>query len=179
MMGRSPRTCPRAMRSLLIRNGGVMRRLRVGILDLVTNGPATALYARLMNANLASIMPQALGVWCEAAGHEAQLVCYTGFEDLADALPAQMDLLFITAFSEMAQPAYAISHRFRQLGTVTAIGGPHARCYPEDARRYFDYVFGFTNETIVRDVLAECAPHRPLGVQVGAAQQVASLPGVK
>jgi hypothetical protein len=156
-----------------------MRRLRVGILDLVTNGPASALYARLMNANLASIMPQALGVWCEAAGHEARLVCYTGFEDLADAMPASMDLLFVTAFSETAQLAYAISHRYRRRGTVTAIGGPHARCYPEDARRYFDYVFGFTDETLVRDVLAECAPHRPLGVHVSAARQVASLPGVK
>jgi hypothetical protein len=156
-----------------------MRRLRVGILDLVTNGPASALYARLMNANLASIMPQALGVWCEAAGHEVQLVCYTGFEDLATVLPAQMDLLFVGAFSEAAQLAYAISHLYRQRGTVTAIGGPHARCYPEDARRYFDYVFGFTDETLVREVLGECAPHRPLGVQVGAARQATSLPGVR
>ena len=156
-----------------------MRRLRVGILDLVTNGPAHALYARLMNANLASIMPQALGVWCEAAGHDVRLVCYTGFEDLAAELPERTDLLFIGAFSETAQLAYAISHRYRGLGTVTALGGPHARCYPEDAQRYFDYVFGFTDEAIVRDALAECAPHRPLGVQIGAARQVVNLPGVR
>jgi hypothetical protein len=156
-----------------------MRRLRVGILDLVTNGPAHALYSRLMNANLASIMPQVLGVWCEAAGHEVRLVCYTGFEDLAAELPARMDLLFITAFSQTAQLAYAISHRYRGLGTVTALGGPHARCYPEDAQRYFDYVFGFTDEATVRDVLAECAPHRPSGVRVGAARQAAGLPGVR
>lgn len=156
-----------------------MRRLRIGILDLVTNGPATALYGRLMNANLASIMPQALGVWCEAAGHEVRLVCYTGFEELAAELPSQTDLLFITAFSQTAQLAYAISHRYRKRGAVTALGGPHARCYPEDARRYFDYVFGFTDESIVRDVLTECAAHRPLGAQIGAARQVASLPGVK
>lgn len=156
-----------------------MRRLRVGILDLVTNGPAHALYARLMNANLASIMPQVLGAWCAQAGHEVRLVCYTGFEDLATELPGQMDFLFIGAFSQAAQLAYAISHLYRERGTITALGGPHARCYPEDARRYFDYVFGFTNQTIVHEVLAECAPHRPLGVQVGAARQVASLPGVR
>ena len=86
-----------------------MRRLRVGILDLVTNGPARALYARLMNANLASIMPQVLGVWCAEAGHDVRLVCYTGFEDLATELPAQMDFLFIGAFSQAAQLAYASS----------------------------------------------------------------------
>jgi hypothetical protein len=156
-----------------------MRRLRVGILDLVTNGPAHALYARLMHANLAGIMPQVLGVWCEAAGHDVRLVCYTGFEDLEAALPAEMDVLFIGAFTQAAQLAYAISHRYRQRGTVTALGGPHARCYPEDARRYFDYVFGFTDQAIVRDVLAECAPHRPLGVRVGAARQASALPGVR
>ncbi|AHG92659.1 Elongator protein 3/MiaB/NifB (plasmid) [Gemmatirosa kalamazoonensis] len=156
-----------------------MRRLRVGILDLVTNGPATALYGRIMNANLASLMPQALGVWCEAAGHDVRFVCYTGFEDLSAELPAGLDFLFVSAFSQAAQLAYAISERYRRQGTVTGLGGPHARCYPEDARNYFDYVFGFTDETIVRDALAECAPHRPLGVQIGAARQVVNLPGVR
>ena len=28
---------------------------------------------------------------------------------------------------------------------MTVLGGPHARCYPEDARQYFDYVLGFTD----------------------------------
>ena len=46
-----------------------MRRLRVGVLDLVTRNAHPSLYGRLMNANFASIMPQALGVWCEEAGH--------------------------------------------------------------------------------------------------------------
>ena len=101
-----------------------MRRLRVGILDLVTNGPASALYARIMNANLASIMPQVLGVWCEAAGHDVRLVCYTGFEDLARELPSEMDLLFIGTFSETAQLAYAISHLYRQRGTRNIIPIP-------------------------------------------------------
>lgn len=156
-----------------------MRRLRVGIVDLVTNGPAHALYSRLMNANLAGIMPQALGVWCERAGHEVSFVCYTGREDLEAELPAGMDLLFISAFSQTALLAYAISNRYRQRGCVTALGGPHARCYPEDAQQYFDYVFGFTDETVVRDVLAECVAHRPMGVSVGAPQQTSSLPGVR
>jgi hypothetical protein len=156
-----------------------MQRLRIGIIDLVTHGPARALYSRLMNANLAGIMPQALGVWCERAGHDVRLVCYTGFEDLAAELHGDTDILFISAFTQTALLAYAISNMFRARGTVTALGGPHARCYPEDAQRYFDYVFGFTDEAIVHDVLAECAPHRPLGVQVGASRQTNELPGVR
>src|SRR4051812_24116562 len=91
----------------LSREGGFMRRLRVGTLDLVTQGPARALYSRLMNATLAGIMPQVLGLWCEKAGHDVRLVCYTGFEDLSAELPADTDVLFISAFSQTALLAYA------------------------------------------------------------------------
>jgi len=132
-----------------------------------------------MNANLASIMPQVIAVWCEEAGHDVRYVCYTGFEDLASVIPSDTDLLFIGTFSESAQLAYAISALYRAHGTVTAIGGPHARCYPEDAALYFDYVFGFTDRTVVDEVLRDCAPHAPLGVAVGAARQPVHLPGVR
>jgi len=92
------------------------RKLRIGIIDLVTKGPTRALFARVMNANLASIMPQVVGVWCEELGHEVTFVCYTGFENLVDELPEQVDLLFICAFTEAALTAYA---RERQLLAVT------------------------------------------------------------
>jgi hypothetical protein len=132
-----------------------------------------------MNANLASIMPQVLAVWCEAEGHEVTHVCYTGFENLVDELPTAVDLVFIGAFTEAAQTAYALSNLFRSRGAVTALGGPHARCFPEDAANYFDYVFGFTDRSVLRDVLADCSPHRPQGRQVSAARQPLSLPGVR
>src|ERR1019366_6000220 len=60
----------------------VMKRLRIGVIDIVSRGPTRALYARIMNASLASIMPQVIGVWCQQEGHEVTFVCYTGFEDL-------------------------------------------------------------------------------------------------
>ncbi len=156
-----------------------VRRLRIGILDLVTKGPTRALYARVMNPNLASIMPQVIGVWCEEAGHDVRFVCYTGFEDLVRELPTDIDLIFIGAFSQAAQLSYAISNMFRQRGAVTVLGGPHARCYPQDAQKYFDYVLGFTDRQTLYDVLEECSAHRPLGVHLSAAQQPEELPGVK
>src|SRR5437016_768417 len=85
-----------------------VRKLRIGIIDLVTKGPTRALYARIMHANLASIMPQVIGVWCEAEGHEVTQVCYTGFEDLVAELPTNVDLVFIGAFTEAALLAYAL-----------------------------------------------------------------------
>jgi hypothetical protein len=56
-----------------------MRKLRVGIIDLIARGPTRALFSRVMNANLASIMPQVVGVWCQQEGHQVTFVAYTGF----------------------------------------------------------------------------------------------------
>ena len=156
-----------------------MRKLRIGIVDLVARAPTHSLYARLMHANLASIMPQVIAVWCEEAGHDVRLVCYTGFEDLADVLPRDIDLLFIGAFTQAAQLSYSISSLFQQRGVVTVLGGPHARCYPQDSQKYFDYVLGFTDKETLNAVLADCTPHRPMGIHLTAKGQPPSLPGVR
>src|SRR5918911_1565291 len=153
-----------------------MRRLRVGILDLVTKSPKVSLYGRLMNANLASIMPQVIGVWCEQEGHRVQILCYTGMEELVDELPDDLDLVFVGAFTQSAQLAYALSNFFRQRGAVTVLGGPHARCYPEDACKYYDYVLGFTDRATIAEVCRDCARHRPIGRTISAAKQPHEMP---
>jgi hypothetical protein len=153
-----------------------MRRLRIGILDLVTKSPNPSLYGRVMNANLASIMPQVVGVWCEQEGHDVRVVCYTGMENLLEELPDNLDLVFIGAFTQSAQLAYALSNFFRKRGAVTVLGGPHARCYPEDASKYYDYVLGFTDRHTITEVCGECAPHRPVGRQISALSQPVEMP---
>jgi len=154
-------------------------KLRIGVLDIVARAPTRALYARLMHANLASIMPQVIAVWCEEMGHEVRLECYTGFEDLQEILPRDIDVLFIGAFTQAAQLSYAISAMFRARGVVTVLGGPHARCYPQDAQKYFDYVLGFTDKETLREVLADPTHHQPLGIHLTANRQPPSLPGVR
>jgi hypothetical protein len=151
-----------------------MRQLRVGILDVVAM-PSRGLWPRMMNANLASIMPQVLGAWCERAGHHVHYSCFTGIGDPLAELPADLDVLFIGAYTNAAQFAYAVSSLFRRRGVVTVLGGPHARCYPEDAARFFDYVLGFTDPAVLDEVLRECAPHRPMGRHLSAAGQPREL----
>lgn len=155
------------------------KKLRVGIIDVVAKEPEKTIYARVMNANLASIMPQVVAVWARRAGHDVTYVCYTGLENLVDELPKDVDIVFVSAFTEAAQLAYSISNLFQSRGAVTALGGPHARCYPQDAQKYYDYVFGFTHEETLQDVLAECAPHRPIGRRVTAPVQPVHLPGIR
>jgi hypothetical protein len=159
--------------------GTILRKLRIGIIDLVAKGSGRSLFGRLMNANLASIMPQVIAVWCEQEGHDVTFVCYTGLENLIEELPDNVDLVFIGAFTEAAQLAYALSNLFRSRGAITVIGGPHARCYPQDAARYFDYVLGFTDKATIRGVLQDCSQHRPIGLSLAARQQPATLPGVR
>jgi hypothetical protein len=132
-----------------------------------------------MVPNFASIMPQVIGVWCEELGHTVRVECYTGGEDLRAILSEGTDVLFIAAFTHSAQFASAVSNFARHRGIVTVLGGPHARSYPEDARRHFDYVLGFTDKTVVEEVLREREPRRSLGRRLGAKRQPAHLPGVR
>jgi hypothetical protein len=90
-----------------------VRRLRVTVIDLTTERPTRALYARLMNANLASIMPQAVAVWCEEAGHLVRYVCFTGFEDLAGEV-----------LGEAERTLLAAERQFRPTGAAARVSEP-------------------------------------------------------
>lgn len=156
-----------------------MKALKIGIIDLVCKGPNHTLWARTMHANLVSIMPQVIATWCEQEGNEVTLISYTGREDLTKVLPDELDLVFISAFTQAAQFAYALSNFFHSKKVVTVLGGPHARCYPDDAVEYFDYVLGFTNRNIIMEVLNNCIKQRPEGKYLSAAKQTNLLSGVE
>jgi len=156
-----------------------MKKLKIGVIDLVSKGPTNTLWARIMHANLASIMPQVVATWCEEEGHNVQLICYTGSEKLDKELPTDVDLVFICAFTQAALLAYSISNYFRSKGAVTVLGGPHARCYPDDAVKYFDYVLGLTHQSTIQQILGDCTPQRSKGIHLSASKQPVEFPGVK
>jgi hypothetical protein len=155
-----------------------MKQLKVGIIDLVSKGPTNTYWAQVMFANLASIMPQAVATWCEQEGHDVKIVCYTGREDLHKEMPVGVDVLFISSFTQAALLAYALSNYFRSRGAVTVLGGPHARCYPDDALHYFDYVLGFTHKSTIINLLQNLEQQRPLGKHLEEKRQPTHLPGV-
>jgi hypothetical protein len=155
-----------------------MKKLTIGIIDLVAKAPTRTMWMRVMGANFVSIMPQAVATWCEEQGHDVTLVTYTGRENLIEDLPAGVDFVFISSFTEAALLSYALSNLFRSRGAITALGGPHARCYPQDAQKYFDYVLGFTDKALVDEALRDCAPHRPTGLHLSAEHHPVRLPGV-
>jgi hypothetical protein len=153
--------------------------LKVGIVDLIEKQPTNTLYAKIVNPNYTSIMPQVVAVWIEQMGHEVYLVTYTGFEDLHNELPHDIDIIFICAFTHAAFLAYSISNLFRTQNVVTVLGGPHARAYAEDAKNYFDYVVGLADKALIRDLLRDFSPNPLEGVILSAKQQPQTLPGVR
>lgn len=155
-----------------------MSKLHIGIIDLLTNSGKPSLWGRIMMGNYAGIMPQAIAVWCRESGHEVSYFCYTSSKDLKHCIQ-NFDFALISAFTQSAQMAYAMSSLLRSRGTITALGGPHARSYPADAARYFDYVFGLTNKSLLLEVLADLSPRRPQGIFLSASKQPDIIPGVR
>ena len=156
-----------------------MRKLNIGVIDVVANRPNKSYYAKFMRANLAGIMAQVVAVWCQEEGHKVHLAYYAGSQNMVEELPDKLDVVFIGAFTTSAHIAYALSNQFRSNGAVTVLGGPHARAYPTDAQNYFDYVVGFTDKEIIKDILADRSPYRPQGIYLTADKQPESLPNVR
>src|SRR5205085_9817394 len=109
-----------------------MKKLRIKVLDLIPQGPASSLWARVMNANMASIMPQVIAAWAQQKGHDVQYLCYIGFEDLLTEFRAGYDMVVISSFTRTAPPADAVSTLGRKQGAVGVLGGPRGRCVPDD-----------------------------------------------
>lgn len=151
-------------------------RLRIVVIDLVAEGGRPSLFGRVMNANQASVMPQVIAVWCEELGHDVRYEVFTGTEDLLGAIVAGVDVVFVSAYTYAALTAYSLSARARKVGAVTVLGGPHARCYPEDASRYFDYVVGLTDKPLLQQVLSDRAQARAGGLMLSAGRQPTCLP---
>jgi len=158
-----------------------MKKLRIGIIEILANSPANTMYSRIMRVNSASIMPQVIAVWLEKEGHEVFLTHYSGYKCLYEELPDDLDFIFFSAFTTSAYVAYALSNYYRSQEIPTALGGPHARSYPEDASKYFDYVFGFTNRELVEQVVRErhfCRAYE-MGTYVTASGHPSDLPSVQ
>ena len=95
-----------------------MRKLKVGIIDILGKSATRKAWSRFIRASNTSIMPQVVAVWCEELGHDVSMVYYNGPEIMAGGIPDDVDIIFINAFSQNAMLAYALSNYFRSKGAV-------------------------------------------------------------
>jgi hypothetical protein len=157
-----------------------MPRPRVLVVELVTAGERGGWFQRrVFHPSYHGVMPSVVAVWAREAGADVTYRIYIGAESPARLLAGEWDVAFVSSFTRTAWTAYTISHHLRARGVVTALGGPHAHSYPEDSRRWFDYVLGFTDEEVVRRVVHERAPAVERGRYLAAKRHPSALPGLR
>lgn len=136
----------------------------IGILDLSGSPIATNLPERLggllEKKQFVNPTAQAISVWCRQLGHSVFYATYYGLGDPKKRLPDNLDIVFLSAHSNSAPLAYALSKAYQLDGARTVIGGPHAKSFPRDALRYFDLVVLECDKELIADIIADrYAPH--------------------
>jgi hypothetical protein len=133
------------------------RRLRVGILDLLTTPArswAEAAYDLVFTKQYGSITPQAIAVWSRRLGHATFYATYHGVGDPRRRLPRDLDVVFVATYTQASPLAYALAKLWRREGALTVVGGPHARSFPRDCLRFFDVAVGDCDRALVEDILS-------------------------
>jgi hypothetical protein len=130
--------------------------VKIGILDILTTPSKSwseTAYNAILTKQYASLMPQAIAVWCRQLGHKTYYAAYFGIGDCKRLLPDDLDLVFIATYTQASALAYALAKLYRKEGTRTVIGGPHAKAYPHDCLRFFDLAVGECDKTLIADIL--------------------------
>jgi hypothetical protein len=132
--------------------------MKVGVLELIsfTVPPEWRLQwaAGYLRRHLYSVMPQVVAAWARRLGLRVHYATYHGQADPLRLLPDDLDVVFVSAATQASALAYALSKCYREAGTTTVLGGPHARCFPADAARFFDVVVaGPCDRALVANIL--------------------------
>jgi len=132
--------------------------MRVGILELlldtVTLSRTDAIVGRVLRRQLYSIMPQVIAVWCRQLGHQVHYRTYYGQCDPVRLLPDDLDIIFISTYTQASAVANALGLFYRKARVMTVVGGPHAKSFPEECQRFFDIVVGNCDKALVEHILS-------------------------
>lgn len=129
---------------------------KVGILELIAYQSPVRwqnLIGTIERKQYVGVTPQAISVWCRQMGHRVHYATYYGAGDPKAKLPDDLDIVFIAAASYTAPLAYALARLYRRQGVRTVLGGPHAKCYPQDALRFFDLVVLECDKPLIADIV--------------------------
>jgi len=153
--------------------------LRIGILELIKAEVAPSwgsrAYGFLVSKQYAGIMPQSVSVWCRNLGHEVFYATYYGNGDPGNLLPKDLDVLFVSTYTQASALGYALAKLYRKEKTLTVIGGPHAKQFPEDCLRFFDLVVIDCDQALISEILRD----RPKGQILTSGRVLKSIPTVE
>ena len=154
--------------------------MKVGVLELLAWGGAPSwrqtLEGYVTTKQYASIVPQAVAAWSRRLGHEVHYATFYGQGDPKRKLPDDLDLIFMSGYTKDSALAYALAKLYKKEGTVTVIGGPHAKSFPHDCLRFFDLVVTQCDEALVGDILG--GHYEPNSI-VSSGKALNSLPSLE
>jgi hypothetical protein len=85
--------------------------------------------------------------------HEVYYATFWGQCDPLGLVPDDLDVVFISAYTQCSALAYALSMAFKKQGTLTVIGRPHAQSFPADCSRSFDIVVKDCDRELIDNIL--------------------------
>ena len=154
--------------------------MKIGVIELLAAGCSPTWRQTvedfLTTKQYASIMPQAVAVWARQLGHQVYYATFYGQGDPKRKLPADLDFVFISAYTKDSALSYALAKLYRREGTITVIGGPHAKSFPQDCLRFFDLVVTQCDQELVTDILGG---HYGLNSIVSSQQPLSVLPSLE
>src|SRR5258706_429033 len=131
--------------------------MRIGVIEILTDemspGFIRSTYDRHFRRHYASITPQAVSVWCRELGHEVHYATYFGQGRPEKVLPRDLDVVFMSTYTQASVLAYALARIYRRSGALTVLGGPHATAFPTDSLRFFDLVVKQCDKALIADIL--------------------------
>ena len=155
--------------------------MRVGVLELISFTvppewrPQWA--ASHLRRHLYSVMPQVVVAWARRLGHTVHYATYYGQADPLSLLPDDLDAVIISSATQASALAYALAKCYRHQRALTVLGGPHAKCFPADSRRFFDVVVdGPCDQELIGNILGG---HVGPGSIVHAARRPTDFPTVE
>jgi hypothetical protein len=154
--------------------------MRIGVLEVLTDStprnPLVNVYNNHFRRQYASITPQAVSAWCRQLGHEVHYATYYGQVRPESLLPRELDVVFLSTYTQASTLAYALARLFRRRGALTVLGGPHATSFPTDSLRFFDLVVHDCDKPLIERLLkGEFEP----GSVVGSGHVLEDIPSVE
>jgi hypothetical protein len=154
--------------------------LKIGVIELLAAGCSPTWRQTvedfLTTKQYASIMPQNVAVWARQLGHQVHYATFYGQGDPKIKLPSDLDYVFMSVYTKDSALSYALAKLYRLEGTVTVIGGPHAKSFPEDCLRFFDLVVTQCDQALVSDILGG---HFDLNTIISSGRTLAVLPSLE
>lgn len=151
--------------------------MRIGIVEILYPSrvmrPDDFLGRFIATKQYASIMPQAVSVWCQEAGHEVFYGTWYGHGNPDATVPHDLDFLFVSSSTPNSHVGYMLAKLHRRRGATTVLGGSHARAFPVDALRYFDHVVLDCDRQLIREILR--GEHAP-GTVINSPRPLKELP---